>query len=220
MKMCFLRSLRLPGSILRRFAELAEAAPYRLASKGLAVALGAAFFFGAPPGPSLAGEAAAWQGLRSGGHVALIRHALAPGTGDPAAFALDDCSTQRNLSDSGRGQAARIGARFRQESIESARVLSSQWCRCLETAELLGLGPVEGLPILNSFYERRENQTPQTRALEDWIAEQDLGQPVVLVTHQVNITALTGVFPTSGEMVVIRRTEDGGTVVVGSIETD
>ncbi len=220
MRMCFLRSLGLPGSILHRFAELAGAASGRLASKGLAVALGSAVLFAAPPGPSLAGEAAAWKGLRSGGHVALIRHALAPGTGDPAAFTLDDCSTQRNLSDAGRAQAARIGARFRKEDIETARVFSSQWCRCLETAKLLALGPVEELPILNSFYERRENQTPQTRALEDWLAEQDLGEPVVLVTHQVNITALTGVFPTSGEMVVIRRTEDGGIVVVGTIETD
>ena len=185
-----------------------------------ATALALVLLFCGPHDGSAAEDEALWRALGSGGHVALLRHAIAPGTGDPPDFAIGDCSTQRNLSDSGRGQAARIGARFRQESIESARVLSSQWCRCLETAELLGLGPVEGLPILNSFYERRENQTPQTRALEDWIAEQDLGQPVVLVTHQVNITALTGVFPTSGEMVVIRRTEDGGTVVVGSIETD
>ncbi len=220
MKMCFLRSLGLPGSILHRFAELAEAAQDWVASKGTAVTLGAAVLFGALADPSLAGEAAAWKGLRSGGHVALIRHALAPGTGDPAAFTLDDCSTQRNLSDSGRGQATRIGERFRQEGIESARVFSSQWCRCLETAKLLGLGTVEELPILNSFYERRENQTPQTRALEGWLAKQDLSEPVVLITHQVNITALTGVFPTSGEMVVIRRTEDGGIVVVGTIETD
>ncbi|MDJ0937395.1 MAG: histidine phosphatase family protein [Kiloniellales bacterium] len=152
--------------------------------------------------------------------MALIRHALAPGTGDPAAFTLEDCNTQRNLSDRGRGQAARIGDRFRERGIETVRVFSSQWCRCLETAELLGLGPVEELPILNSFYERRENEERQTRGLEGWLAEQDLDRPVVLVTHQVNITALTGVFPTSGEMVVIRRSQDGGLVVVGTIETD
>ncbi len=165
-------------------------------------------------------DQAAWDGLRSGGHVALIRHALAPGTGDPAAFRLGDCGTQRNLSDEGRAQAARIGARFRAEGIGSAGVFSSQWCRCLETAELLALGPVEALPILNSFYERRENEDRQTRALEAWIAGQDLERPVVLVTHQVNITALTGVFPSSGEMVVIRRSEDGRLSVIGSIETD
>ena len=170
--------------------------------------------------PAPASETAAWDGLRSGGHLALIRHALAPGTGDPGAFALDDCGTQRNLSEEGRAQAARIGARFRAKGIEAARVLSSQWCRCLETAELLDLGPVEALSILNSFFQRRENEGRQTRALEAWAAEQNLDGPVVLVTHQVNITALTGVFPTSGEMVVIRRSEDGGLSVVGTIETD
>ncbi|MDJ0942800.1 MAG: histidine phosphatase family protein [Kiloniellales bacterium] len=175
--------------------------------------------FGLPDGAA-ADDGAAWAGLRSGGHVALIRHALAPGTGDPAAFRLGDCSTQRNLSDEGRAQAARIGARFRAEGIGSARVYSSQWCRCLETAELLALGPVEALLILNSFYERRENEDRQTRALEAWLAGQDHDRPVVLITHQVNITALTGVFPSSGEMVVIRRSEDGRISVVGSIETE
>ncbi len=219
MKMCLLRSLRRPGSI-RRPVDLARAASDRLASRRIVVVLGLALLLGALPGPSAAGESAAWQGLRSGGHVALIRHALAPGTGDPAAFTLEDCSTQRNLSDRGRGQAARIGDRFRERGIETARVLSSQWCRCLETAELLGLGPVEELPILNSFFERRENEERQTRGLEGWLAEQDLDRPVVLVTHQVNITALTGVFPTSGEMVVIRRSQDGGLVVVGTSETE
>ncbi len=219
MKLCLLRSLRRSGSI-RWPVELARAASDRLASRRIAVAWGLAILFSVLPGPSVAEEAAAWQGLRSGGHVALMRHALAPGTGDPAAFTLGDCSTQRNLSDRGRGQAARIGARFRDRGIETARVFSSQWCRCLETAELLGLGPVEELPILNSFYERRENEDRQTRGLEDWLAEQDLDRPVVLVTHQVNITALTGVFPTSGEMVVLRRSQDAGLVVVGTIETD
>ena len=219
MKLCLLRSLRRPGSI-RRPVEVARAASDRLASKRIAVVLGLALLLGALPGPSAAGEAAAWQGLRSGGHVAMMRHALAPGTGDPANFTLGDCGTQRNLSDEGRAQAARIGARFRKEDIASARVFSSQWCRCLETAEQLGLGAVEALPILNSFYERRENEERQTRGLEGWLAEQDLDRPVVLVTHQVNITALTGVFPTSGEMVVIRRLQDGGLVVVGTIETD
>lgn len=220
MKMCLLRSLRRSGLIARRLAELSGAASDRLASKGIAVAWGLAILFGALPGPSVAGEAVAWKGLRSGGHVALVRHALAPGTGDPAAFTLDDCSTQRNLSDAGRAQAARIGARFRAKGIKTAQVFSSEWCRCLETAELLGLGPVKAMPILNSFYERRENQDRQTRALEAWVAGQNFDRPVVLVTHQVNITALTGAFATSGEMVVIRRSESGGITVVGMIETD
>jgi len=184
------------------------------------VALALAVLLCLAPRLAAAENTALWSALRSGGHVALLRHALAPGTSDPPGFALGDCGTQRNLSDEGRGQAARIGARFRANGIESARVLSSQWCRCLETAGLLGLGPVAELPILNSFYERRENQDRQTRALEAWLAGQALEKPVVLVTHQVNITALTGVFPGSGELVVIRRSADGEISVVGSLETD
>ncbi len=97
---------------------------------------------------------------------------------------------------------------------------SSQWCRCLETAELLGLGPVEELPALNSFFRRSGLRGPQTRDIKDWLANRDPGRPLVLVTHQVNITALTGVYPASGELVVIRRAADGTISVVGTIETD
>lgn len=161
-----------------------------------------------------------WTALRSGGHVALMRHAIAPGTGDPADFTLGDCSTQRILSDEGRAQARRIGARFRANGIEAARVFSSQWCRCLETAALLGLGPVAELPLLNSFFANMGRRAAQTSALEDWLAGQEGRQPRILVTHQVNITALTGVYPASGEVVVIRRAEDGEIAVVGTIETE
>ena len=161
-----------------------------------------------------------WSGLRSGEYVALLRHALAPGTGDPPHFALGDCSTQRNLSDEGRAQARRIGARFRENGIDRARVFSSQWCRCLETAELLGLGPVEDLPMLNSFYQRSERQDQQTRALKAWLERQELEGPLVLVTHQVNMTALTGVFPSSGELVIFRLSDSGQVSPVGTIETD
>lgn len=150
----------------------------------------------------------------------MLRHALAPGTGDPAAFTLGDCSTQRNLSDEGRAQARRIGERFRTNGIESARVFSSQWCRTLETAELLGLGPVQPLPSLNSFFRNYQRSDLQTRTLRQWLAEQASGEPLVLVTHQVNITALTDVYPASGELVVLRRTENGELEVVGTLETD
>ena len=149
-----------------------------------------------------------------------MRHAIAPGTGDPANFALRDCSTQRNLSAEGRAQAAAIGDRFRANGMDAARVVSSQWCRCLETAQLLGLGPVEELPALNSFFRRSERREPQTQALRDWLAGQDLEHPLVLVTHQVNITALTGVYPASGQLVVLRRSDNGDISVVGSIRTD
>lgn len=175
---------------------------------------------GAAPAAWAGKDAALWDALRSGGHVALLRHAIAPGTGDPPEFMLDDCSTQRNLSDGGREQAMRIGARFRENGIPAARVYSSQWCRCLETARLLGLGPVEELPVLNSFFRRFERRAQQTRALEAWLAGRDVEDVVVLVTHQVNITALTGVYPASGELVVIRHSDDGDISVLGTLETD
>jgi phosphohistidine phosphatase SixA len=170
--------------------------------------------------PSAADDTALWAALRSPGHVALLRHAIAPGTGDPPEFVLGDCRTQRNLSGQGRDQATRIGAGFRANGIAASRVVSSQWCRCRETAALLGLGPVEDLPILNSFFDRPANRETQTQALRQWLAGQALDTPLVLVTHQVNITALTGVYPASGELVIIRRTGDGEIVLVGSLETE
>ena len=172
------------------------------------------------PGPAAAAEGDLWNALRAGGHFALLRHALAPGTGDPAAFDLEDCGTQRNLSGQGRDQAERIGDRFRANGITDARLFSSQWCRCQETARLLGLGTVESLPALNSFYERFEERDRQTRALKKWLADQSLEVPLVLVTHQVNITALTGVYPLSGELVVVELSEGGDLSVIGTIETD
>ncbi len=165
-------------------------------------------------------DAVIWEALRSGGHVALLRHAIAPGTGDPPDFEIGDCATQRNLSDEGRGQARRIGARFRGNGIEQAAVFSSQWCRCRETARLLEVGRVIELPLLNSFFRDYERREPQTHQLRRWIAEQELRKPLVLVTHQVNITALTDVYPRSGELVVIRRDPSGEIKVVGTIRTD
>jgi len=156
--------------------------------------------------------------LAEPGHIAVMRHALAPGTGDPANFTLGDCATQRNLSDAGRRQARRTGDFLREAGVSEARVFSSQWCRCRDTAELLDLGPVEALPALNSFFRNRERGPEQTRALRDKIAGMDLSEPVVMVTHQVNITRLTDVFPSSGEIVVLRRGEDGDLAVLGTVD--
>lgn len=163
-------------------------------------------------------DAALWKVLRAGGHIVLLRHAIAPGTGDPENFVLGDCSTQRNLSQAGRDQAERIGRRLRENGISAARVYASQWCRALETAELLRLGPIAQLPLLNSFFGSRQSEPTQTRALARWLADQDLRTPLVLVTHQVNITGLTGIYPASGEMVVVKRTPDGSLRVVGTLK--
>ena len=122
--------------------------------------------------------------------------------------------------ETGRLQARSIGDRLRSKGITSARVYSSQWCRCIDTANLLGLGAVEELPLLNSFYQRTERRNQQTEGLREWLVGQELNRPVVLVTHQVNISALTGVYAASGDMVVIRILKDGEIEVLGSIETD
>jgi len=173
----------------------------------------------AVPALSSDGAPTLWDALQSGNHFALLRHAIAPGTGDPTQFTLGRCETQRNLSDEGRDQALRIGLSFRENGIYGARVFSSQWCRCLETAKLLGLGPVEALPALNSFFQRHERRNSQTQRLSEWLAGEDLKRPLVLVTHQVNITALTGVYPGSGELVIVHRSNAGDLTVVGTIET-
>jgi len=141
-------------------------------------------------------------------YVVMMRHAIAPGTGDPANFQLDDCSTQRNLSDTGRSQAEQIGQAFRDRGVSVRQVRSSQWCRCLETAELLNLAPVEPLPALNSFFRDRSTADAQTIAVKEYL-QQAAETPgvIVLVTHQVNITALTDYFPRSGEAVVLEASE-------------
>lgn len=144
------------------------------------------------------------------GDVLLLRHALAPGFGDPAGFELDDCATQRNLSAAGRRQAAAIGAWLRARGIGRAEVYASQWCRCLDTAALLGLGEVVPLSALNSFFQRPSEKAGRLAALRDFLADRTARDlPLVLVTHQVTITALSGIFPGSGEGVVATLGEGG-----------
>jgi len=151
--------------------------------------------------------------LTGSDHILLMRHALAPGTGDPPQFRLGDCSTQRNLSPAGREQASRIGKRLRAAGLESTKIYSSQWCRSLDTARGLSIGPVAELPALNSFFRSPVREREQTQALREWIVSADLSRPVVLVTHQVNITALTGIFPAEGEIVFLRREQSSLRVV-------
>ncbi len=165
-------------------------------------------------------ETAIWDVLKSPDHFAIMRHALAPGMGDPADFKLHNCETQRNLSAAGRQQAINIGKEFRRNGIRHARVLSSQWCRCLETADLLDLGKPEELSVLNSFFQEHEKAETQTQALRNWLQRQDLSETLILVTHQVNITGLTNVFPASGEIIVVKREMTGFYTVVGRILTE
>ncbi|MBP2295797.1 histidine phosphatase family protein [Azospirillum rugosum] len=152
------------------------------------------------------------------GLIVLMRHAEAPGVGDPPNFQLRDCSTQRNLDTAGREQARRIGERLRLIGIRDAAVYSSQWCRCLETARLLDVGSVQELPVLNSFFDRREERDAQIAALRLFLAGLPRDSaPVVLVTHQVVVTALTGVYPASGESVLLRANGTGEPAQLGRV---
>jgi phosphohistidine phosphatase SixA len=188
-------------------------------SRGLLLAEIFLMGFVLPANAAQASDEPFWDLLKSGNHFVLIRHALAPGGGDPDNFTVEDCSTQRNLSGQGRIQARAIGELFRTNSIAKARVLSSQWCRCLETARLLSLGEPEELPALNSFFQTYDREGLQTQELTAWLSQQDLSVPTVLVTHQVNITALTNVFPHSGEMILVKRTEAGAFELAGQYST-
>jgi hypothetical protein len=100
-----------------------------------------------------ADESAAWNALRADGYVALIRHAAAPGpAGDPADYKLDDCATQLNLSEQGRTEARALGERFRTQRVKVGKIVSSEWCRCQQTAELMNIGPVEVAPTFNNSF--------------------------------------------------------------------
>jgi len=164
-----------------------------------------------------ADEAALWQAIRSGEAFAILRHELAPGTGDPGNFTIGDCTTQRNLDDTGRQRAIATGKRFRDNAIERADVYSSQWCRCRDTATLLGVGEVKDLPALNSFYENYEVSAAQTNELKQWLGARNPAAPLILVSHQVNIRALTGRSTRSGEIIVGRIGADGKITVLGSL---
>lgn len=166
-------------------------------------------------------DEATWSVLQRGepGYVVMMRHALAPGTGDPPNFRLEDCSTQRNLSAQGRAQAVRMGEAFRRRHIQVARILSSQWCRCLETARLMNLGPVEAFPAINSFFSSMSAESARTAQVRKFIVDNRNTQGlIILVTHQVNITALTDLVPQSGESVVLRANQQGRVELVGRIE--
>lgn len=155
-----------------------------------------------------------WDALSEPGAIAIMRHALAPGTGDPPNFAIGDCSTQRNLDARGREQAKSIGEAMRSRGISFDVVLSSQWCRTRETAEYLDLGPIVEAPPLNSFFRDFSTRSQQTAETRELISETE-GR-LMIVTHQVNISALTGRSTRSGEVLVIRET-DAGVEVLGSI---
>ena len=165
-----------------------------------------------------ADEAAAWKALREGGAVALMRHADAPGgVGDPPGFRLEDCATQRNLSERGRAQARAVGARLRQEGIAIGRLLSSPWCRCLETARLLALAPVEVAPTFSNAFVLRDQRRALTEGARALLTAWTAPGTLLVVTHGSNIQALTGSTPGQGDIMVLTGGPVDGLRIIGTI---
>ena len=168
-----------------------------------------------------AGEQDLIRQMQSGNTVLMIRHALAPGVGDPEVFDLADCSTQRNLNQTGRDQAKAIGLWLRSRGIQHAKLYSSQWCRCLETAHLMQIGTVTPLAALNSFFQRPEDREPNLSALRKFIHEEmKPDELIVMVTHQVTISGITGKWTDSGEGKLLRPAKAGGLELLGELSFD
>jgi phosphohistidine phosphatase SixA len=160
---------------------------------------------------------AAWDLLRGGGHVVLLRHATTtPGVGDPPGFRLDDCPSQRNLSDEGRGEARRIGAAFRARGIPLGPVLSSPWCRCLETARL-AFGRAEPWAPLSNLFGNRSREAEQVAAMRERVGQRPAAGNLVLVSHGSTIQALTGQSVAQGEFLVVAPRGGGRFRVAGRI---
>ncbi|MDA9235967.1 histidine phosphatase family protein [Amylibacter sp.] len=134
-------------------------------------------------------------------NVIFMRHALAPGIGDPNNFKIGDCSTQRNLNETGIAQAVLIGKQLKKNSIQFNKIYSSQWCRCYQTATLLDLGKVHEFAGLNSIFQNFVSRRKTLQKLEQKLSEISLNKLVIFVTHQVNIQAITKKNVASGEMV-------------------
>ena len=153
--------------------------------------------------------------LEDGGKLIFIRHAYAPGNGDPNNFNLNDCSTQRNLNNEGREQAKHIGEFFEKNKIKIDRVLSSEWCRCKETAKI-AFKNFSTNNFLNSFYSSKyaKNKDKQIKALNDYIIKFESDKNLILITHYVMISEVLNYAPSSGEIVV----SDKNFNMIGSIE--
>ena len=147
-----------------------------------------------------------------------MRHSLAPGFGDPENFDIADCQTQRNLSKRGFKQAETIGLFLQKSGYQKATIYSSEWCRCKDTAKALNLGEHKTLNLLNSFFSNTSIGGQQTLALKEWINKLSLNTPTILITHQVNITALTGYFPSQGEIILVKRLKTGKITIIESIK--
>jgi phosphohistidine phosphatase SixA len=172
----------------------------------------------AAPMEVVADERDAWAALVSGSHVALVRHGNAPpGYGDPPGFKIDDCATQRNLDELGRAQARAVGEAFRQHGVQVDKILSSPLCRCLETARLMALGPVESVLAVASSDRSPEGLPALKQIVANWRGPGTL----VLVTHALTVKSLVGIMPEQAETVVVRPKpgDQVGMDLVGRVST-
>ncbi|MFC7297619.1 histidine phosphatase family protein [Herminiimonas aquatilis] len=152
------------------------------------------------------------QALQGPDHVLLMRHADAPGIGDPAGYVLGNCKTQRNLGERGKQQAQLLGEWLRAHGVTSAKVVSSPWCRCIDTATGLNFGAINVEPSLGSFFSDVGSSAAQTRELEKFIANtlpHKQGKALILVTHQVNILEYSGENVGSGDMILVKVDRQG-----------
>jgi len=157
-------------------------------------------------------NAALADDLKDGQHVLLMRHADAPGYGDPAGYVIGQCPTQRNLGDYGKKQAKAIGFWLREQGVSKAQIFSSPWCRCSDTAQLLDLGSVRMEASLGSFFDDMSLEKKQTKELEQLIKSELDKQsklPIILVTHHVNIRTFMGKNVSQGDMVLVRVNKNG-----------
>ena len=183
----------------------------RLALAALAISLIAA------PAAAGDGSADAWAALVNGGHVALVRHGNAPPGygGDPPGFKIDDCATQRNMDERGRAQAKAVGEAFRQHGVRADKILSSPWCRCLETARLMAVGSVDSTMTVAASDKSPERLAVLKQMVSGWRGPGTL----VVVTHALTVQSLVGILPGQAETVVLRPKpgKEQGVDVVGRI---
>jgi phosphohistidine phosphatase SixA len=165
----------------------------------------------------------AWALLKQPGHVAFMRHSDASehgGYGDPPGFRLEDCATQRNLSEEGRAHARRTGEAFRKHGVVFNRVLTSPWCRCKETARLAMGKEAEPFAPLSNLVGRHDHRDAQVKAIKAYLAGIDGKTMVLFVTHGIVINALTGISPASGELVIVKPGAGGEPKVVARLKVD
>jgi broad specificity phosphatase PhoE len=173
--------------------------------------------------PEALAQADPWQLLRQPGLAVFLRHSDAPGSGgvgDPPGFSLEDCTTQRNLSEEGRAHARRTGEALRVNGVAFDRILSSPWCRCMDTARLALGKEAEPFAPLSNLVGRGEHRASQVAALKAYLGELEPRLRVLFVTHGVLINALTGIQPAMGEMVIVRTGPADTALVAGRLKVD